>query len=407
MTKIIIVGGGASGLTAGIMAARKGAKVIVLEKDKTIGKKILVTGNGRCNYYNEDMDTKHYNSSNIELLPQIINQKNNKQVLDFFTSIGVVPRIKDGYYYPYSNQAISILNALLLENKKLGVTIVNHSIVDSIYKEKDKFIIKTQNSSYAADKLILASGTYSYYDFDTVNSYTLAQSLNHSIIKPLPALVQLRIDNPFTKKWTGVRVYSTIKLYQDDIFIKEEQGELMLTNYGISGICAMQLSGIIARGLDEGKKEYLVINFVPKLATNIKDMIAFLDNYDNLCSNRKVIEILDNILNYKLGNIIADDLKNIYYKDLTDKNKHDLATRLVEFKVEISATNSFKDSQVTSGGVPLNEINLQTMESLKTKDLYITGELLDVNGDCGGYNLGFAWTTGIIAGKNSAGDTND
>lgn len=406
MNSVIVVGGGASGLVSAIMAARKGAKVTILEKASSCGKKILATGNGKCNYYNEDMSIKHYNSEDISMLPKIINTKNKNIVLEFFNSIGVIARVKNGYYYPYSNQAISILNALLVEIKKLGINIINKVDIKKIEKTHNKFIIQSEEHKYIADKLILATGTYAYYDFNSVNSYDLVASLKHNIIKPLPALVQLKINDKITKKWAGVRIYSKISLYQNDFLIKEEEGELMLTNYGLSGICAMQFSSIIARGLELEKKEELVINFVPTLASDISSMITFLDNYSVICSDRTVSQILDNILNYKLGNIIADDLQNKYYNDLSKKNKIKLASRLVSFRVSITGTNSYKDAQVCSGGVPIREINLKTMESLKINNLYIVGELLDVDGECGGYNLGFAWTTGIIAGS-SAGDTND
>ena len=171
----------------------------------------------------------------------------------------------------------------------------------------------------------------------------------------------------------------------------------MLTNYGISGICAMQLSGIIAKSLDKGNTLELDINFVPDIASNNDDMLKFLDNY-NKNHNFRVKEIVDNLINYKLGNAINSRINDFYYKDLSEDNKLELASNLTSFKVLIVGTNTFREAQTCSGGISLKEINLKTMESLKVKNLYFTGEIIDINGECGGFNLGFAWLSGLIAG---------
>lgn len=405
MFDVIVIGGGASGLVSSIMASRNGASVCVLERNKSCGKKILVTGNGKCNYYNSDQNIRHYHSSNDNLLGNIINDKNNELVKDFFKSIGVIPRIKNGYYYPYSNQAISVLNTLLTEAKLNGVSIANNVFVLEIVKDNDRFIIKSNNGNYYAKKVIIAAGSYSFYKNMDINSYDIAKSLGHEIIKPLPALVQLVIEDKICKSWAGVRSDALIKLYQDGKFIREESGEVMLTSYGISGICAMQLSGFIARGIDNNRKEEVVINFVPGIAKDLASFINFLDDYSKELNNKNISYILDNILNYKLGNAILSKIKidgNRNYNNLSYDLKHLLAKSIVEFRVKISKTNSYEDSQVCSGGVSIMDINLESMESKKVKNLYFAGEILDVDGDCGGYNLTFAWISGILAGVNSS-----
>lgn len=402
MDKIIVVGGGASGLVAAISAARCGNDVVILEKNNSCGKKILVTGNGKCNYFNENLDSSHYDSYDKSLIKNIINIKNKQMVLDFFNSIGIIPNIKNDYYYPHSNQAITIINALLSELKNLGVQIINNTKVLKIEKKDNDFILETNNNKYKGTKVIIATGCYAYYNEDDVNSYNLIKKINHTIIKPLPALVQLKMDNNICKKWAGVRITSNIKLYENNKYIKEETGELMLTSYGISGICAMQLSGLIAKGLSQSKKEEIVINFIPDIATNKKELQSFLDKY-NKNHNYKVKEICDNLINYKLGNAINSRINELYYNNLTSKEKNELINNLINYKVNIIGTNSYKEAQTCSGGIPLNEINLKTMESLKIKNLYFTGEIIDINGDCGGYNLAFAWISGLLAG----GATND
>lgn len=405
MFDIIVIGGGASGLVSSIVAARNGARVCILERNKNCGKKLMVTGNGKCNYYNSDQDIKHYHSSNRNVLGRVINDKNNKLVMDFFKSIGVIPRVKNGYYYPYSNQAVSILNALLSEAKETGVDIINDTFVLDIIKDKDGFTIKSDNGYYYAKKVIVATGSYAFYKNMEINSYDLVKRLGHNIIKPLPALVQLMVDDRICKSWAGVRSEALIKLYQDGEFVREESGEVMLTFYGISGICAMQLSGVIARGIDNKRSEEVSINFVPGIARGVDDFVSFLDTYSKGLSNERVSYILDNILNYKLGNAILGKIKmdgKRDYSSLSQYDKYLLVSSIVEFRVKISSTKTYEDAQVCSGGVSIMDVNLESMESKKIKDLYLGGEILDVDGDCGGYNLTFAWISGILAGINSS-----
>lgn len=403
--KVIVVGGGASGLVSAIMAARGGACVTVLERNSSCGKKILVTGNGRCNYYNSDQDLSHYHSSNSELISGFINDKNCQMVLDFFDSLGVVPKIRNGYYYPFTNQAVSVLNSILNELDNLSVNVVCDVFVKEIVNEKNGFTIKTNGENYVCDRVIVAGGTYAYYKNMEINSYDMLEKLGHTIVRPLPALVQLKIDSSITKKWAGVRVDACLKLYEDGNYVKKEIGELMLTSYGISGICAMQLSGRIARGIDSNKKEEIVINFVRDIASNSEELVNYLNNLSCKLENRTVSNILDCILNYKLGNAIIRELSidgDMMFNQLSCEDRVRLADRIVNYKVKITGTNSFNEAQVCSGGVVLDLVNCLTMESSLIKGLYVVGELLDLDGDCGGYNLTIAWITGILAGMASS-----
>ena len=407
---VIVVGGGASGLVAAINARRRGANVVVLERNNVCGKKILVTGNGKCNYYNSDQKICHYHSGSSNNVDKIINDNNNNLLLDFLDSIGLVPYIKDGYYYPHSKQAVTVLNALLNECNILGVIIKNNCFVKDIIKLDNKFIIKADNGEYSADKVIISTGSYSYYKNMIINSYEIASRLGHKIIKPLPALVQLKSSDKIVKKWAGVRCNVIIKLYQDDSFIRQEEGEVTLTDYGISGICAMQLSSDVARMIDKGKKCYVYINFVYDIAMNSNKLLDFINNYNKQVKNRSVSYILDSLLNYKLVNAMLDKVgidKDSNWDDINDDKKDKLVRSLTSFKIKIDGTKSFEYSQTTSGGVNIDEVNLETMESLLVKNLYFTGEILDINGDCGGYNLTFAFTSGMVAGSSCGSDNND
>lgn len=401
--KVIVIGGGAAGLVAAICASNGKNDITILERNNICGKKILVTGNGKCNYWNADQDLTHYHSSNPEYLKQIITHDIQKKVLYLFASLGIVPKIKDGYYYPYSNQATSIQTSLILQSKLLNIKIETNVYANEVLNDNNKYIIKTNNGEYFADKVVLATGSKASFKNDyVVNSYELVKKMGHSLIKPLPSLVQLKGSGNYFKDWAGVKQDVKVSLLENNTIIKEEFGEIVLTDYGLSGICVMQLSGMVARGLDLGKKEKVIINFIPWLGNTENDFISWMDNRVKIVLKRNITELLDGILNYKLVNLLIKKSKlkpNMEWQNLDYNAKLILARNIMMFEQEIISTNSFDRAQVCSGGVPLSEINPQTMESLKHKGLYLVGELLDVNGDCGGYNLGFAWMSGFLAGQ--------
>lgn len=402
MSKVIIIGAGASGLVSAICAARNANKVLILERNDKCGKKLLLTGNGKCNYWNEDQDMKHYHSSEQEILKKIITSENVNKILPFFDSIGVIPKIKNGYYYPYTNQSITIKEALYKEALRLGVEFQFNVLVENLNYVNNQYLITTNRTTIKADKVIVATGSKAFPKTGSDgNFYKILKNLGHHIIEPLPALVQLIGEGNYFKNWCGIRVDAKVKLYENNQFIREEEGEIQLTDYGVSGICAMQLSREISRGLYHQKKESIMINFFPKF-DDIDNFLMWLEERNNKLKNRTTKELLDGFLNYKLTNLIMDKLKieDIVWHKLSNEKKKLIAINILSFKLNIISTNSFDKAQVATGGVSLLDINPKTMESLKVKNLYIIGELLDIDGDCGGYNLGTAWLTGMIAGEN-------
>ena len=406
MKKILIIGAGASGLISAIYAKKTGNEVTLIEKNEICGKKILATGNGRCNFWNEDQNLNHYRSSNYEKLEEVLNEKNQKEILSFFKKIGIEPKIKNGYYYPYSNQAISIQKALISEAEKQGVNIKTNSEVTDIIKKNEKFetIINEQNK-IISDIVILSVGSKAAPKTGSDGfGYKICKQFGHTINKPLPALVQLKAEESFLKDWAGIRADVSVKLYENGKEIAEEIGEIQLTNYGISGICVFNLSGRVAKGLDENKKECVRINFLDGLKIrNENQFINWMNSRNRILENRNLTEALEGVLNIKLVNILLK-LSNINpcekWDNLTESQKNKLAQNVVKFKLNITGTNSFDKAQVCTGGVPIEEIDLKTMQSKKEHGLFITGETLDVDGDCGGYNLEWAWITGMIAGSN-------
>lgn len=387
--KIIIIGSGASGLAAGISLLRCGYDVTILERNNISGKKLLLTGAGRCNFFNSDQNIVHYHSSDKDILAKIITSDNIHLVEDFITSLGIVPKVKDGYYYPFANQAYNMKELLERTYLDLGGKIKYNYLVEKIEKKNSLFLI---NDTISCDKLILATGSKAYKMTGSDGiGYQLAKKFNHHIVKVLPSLTSLITREKTNLK--GVRVDAKVTLYEDGVKVREELGQVQFTDYGLSGICIFNLSYYAVKGLNKNKKEVITIDLMPFM-----DKVNF--------KNKKVYDLLLGFLPNKMIDYILKTLdisKDVYYEDLSNDKKQELTKILKEMEFNITSYKEFDFSQVCSGGVSLREINPLTMESIFVKNLYIIGELLDVNGDCGGYNLTFAFLTGILT---SRGDSN-
>ncbi len=407
MERVVIIGGGASGIVAAIFASTSDNEVIVLDRNSSCLKKLLMTGNGKCNYLNERYSINNYHSENIELVDEIISDKNINLVKEFFDGLGIIPKIKNGYYYPFSGQATTIKNALLMEAEARGVKIVTDCLVSKIKKEESFYIVKTDKVDYKCDKLVIATGgcTYPKTGSDGMG-YEFLRELGYDLVKPLPALVQLESNFKYSKDWNGIRTDVELNLFEDGKFIAREEGEVQLTDYGISGICTFNLSHFITRSLDLGKKNVVKINFIPFIETLIT---LWMNEYSKKNSNKRIGELLEGFLNYKLVKVILKYNKidsNKYYHELSKEVKFNLCKSLRAFPVEITATKSFDSAQVCNGGLRLTDINKDTMELFDNKGLYVIGELLDINGNCGGYNLTACFISGMLAGR-SIGDNSD
>ena len=387
--KIIIIGSGASGLAAGISLLRCGYDVTILERNNISGKKLLLTGAGRCNFFNSDQNIVHYHSSDKDILEKIITSDNIHLVEDFITSLGIVPKVKDGYYYPFSNQAYNMKELLERTYLDLGGKIKYNYLVEKVEKKNNLFLI---NDNISCDKLILATGSKAYKMTGSDGiGYQLAKKFNHHIVKVLPSLTSLITREKINLK--GVRVDAKVTLYENGVKVREELGQVQFTDYGLSGICIFNLSYYAVKGLNKNKKEVITIDLMPFM-----DKVSF--------KNKKVYDLLLGFLPNKMIDYILKTLdisKDVYYEDLSNDKKQELTKILKEMEFNITSYKEFDFSQVCSGGVSLREINPLTMESIFVKNLYIIGELLDVNGDCGGYNLTFAFLSGILT---SRGDSN-
>ena len=309
MKKVVIIGAGASGLITAIYAKRNGNDVILIEKNEICGRKILATGNGRCNYWNKDQSLSHYRGSNLKNIEDILNAKNEEEILMFFRKIGIEPKIKNGYYYPFSNQAISIQKALILEAEKQKVKILTDSEVVDILKNEKKFtiVLKNQNK-IETDIVVLSTGSKAAPKTGSDGfGYKICKKFKHTVNKPLPALVQLVANEKYLKDWEGVRAEVSVKLYENEKEIGKEVGEIQLTNYGVSGICVFNLSGRVSKGLEASRKEKIEINFLDGLnIKNEKQFINWMESRNRNLKDRNMYEALEGILNYKLVKVLLN-----------------------------------------------------------------------------------------------------
>lgn len=389
--RAIVVGGGASGLISAINLASKGFEVTILERNNECGKKLLTTGSGKCNYFNQDMAVNHYISSNMEELNRFINEKNCLEALALIHSIGIVPNIKNGYYYPYSNTASSVRNMLLLKLKSLNVKIVTNCLVEEI-KKNGYFMIKTNLGMFSSDILVLATGSNAGIKEDNSYIYRYLKEVGHTIMPIKPALVPLESESKIVKNWAGIRTVAKVKLVSNGIVKKEFLGEAQLTKYGISGICVMNLSNYI----DSYEDNTLIINFLPFI--KMEDGYNYFVERSMIMPKLTIIEMLESLINYKLLYAILDYMNidpNKTWNDLTEEKKRELVQNILAFKLPIKDTLDIYYAQSKRGGVLLKEVS-DSCESKIIKNLYIVGELLDVTGECGGYNLGFAWISGLV-----------
>lgn len=397
MSKVVIIGGGAAGIMAAIKASEKDDVTLIEFNDKC-GKKILLTGNGKCNYWNDDLVIDNYFTDDKNMLEKILS--NHQEVLGYLYKLGLYPKIKNGYYYPYSSQASSVREIFTKELERRKINIVYNTKVLAINKTNNKFNIETNMEMYEADKVIVATGSKACSKTGSDGSgYNLAENFNHTINPVLPALVQLKSSNEFfLKDWNGVRQDARVSLFIDDNEVANEEGELQMTQDGISGICTFNISSLVSKALFDNKKVFVKINFVPFLNESFYD---FFERRSQEIPNQSIEELLESILNYKLIGVImkrAGLSHNGYWKSLTENEKKQLCKMVEAFEIKIIDTNSFDKGQVCTGGISLTEVD-ENMESSKCDGLFFAGEILDVDGKCGGFNLAFAFISGYLAGK--------
>lgn len=393
MSKVVVIGAGASGIIAALKASEKN-EVILLDGNDKCGKKILLTGNGKCNYWNQSIDLQNYQTDDPEKLKKILEKQ--KEVFSFLEKLGIYPRIKDGYYYPYSNQSSSIQTILNKALEKAKIVVKYHFKVSNILKKENQFVIESDEEEIVADKVIIATGSKAFSKTGSDGSgYQLVQKLGHHINHVLPSLVPL--VGKEVPKWEGNRIEANVQLYVNDQKIKEEHGELQLTDYGVSGICIFNLSGVVSKNLYLKNKVLLKINFFKE----VDNLFSFLEERSKMLKNATIEEILESLISYKLLLILLQKVKinkDKNWFELSKVEKQNLVSVIQSYPLQIIDTLSFDRAQVCTGGVPLKEVGAN-LESNLVSNLYIVGEMLDVDGICGGFNLASSFITGYIAGS--------
>lgn len=388
---IIIIGAGPSGMMCAIKAKNEDNNVTIIEKNDKAGKKLLLTGSGRCNYANEVVNETYYFTENRNLVTNIINSKEINLMHAAIESIGIFPDIINGYYYPYSHNSASVNNLLFEKCKSLGINFIFNEEVNDIKKNSTGFKI---NNKYECEKLVIACGGKSYAKTGSDGSlYPNLENLGIKFTKMYPCLTQIKTD--IIKELSGVRLNAKVSLFDNDKLISCETGELQFIDYGVSGICVFNLSGYV-----KGNSNLTIkINFLPFT----DDADEFIEERMKLLENINLINAFESIINYKVLKYIFKKTgisETARYKNLTENEKKLFKEYLTSFTLKVYGTNDYDKAQVTMGGVPLTDINISTMESNNVKNLYLIGEILDLTGKCGGYNLMQCFITGLIAGRN-------
>lgn len=396
---VIVIGAGASGMMAAIIAARADKKVLILEKLDKAGKKLLATGNGKCNFTNKTMNTSCFHGE-VTFIDQILEKYSVQDCLDFFYSIGIYPKEKNDYYYPNSEQAASVVTALVHELHRLKAAISYETEITSVVSKSAGISIATNKGQFEAKRLVIATGLLAAPKLGSDGSlFEVIKSLGHRFQPILPALCGYYCKGIDFKKVAGVRAHGTVTAYIDDKRVAEDTGEIQFTDYGLSGIPVFQISRFLSMGLYQKSNVQIGVNLLPHF-----DKVQLLNELNfrkKLYVEETLGAFLNGLIHQKLSDMIIDKLhldKNIFVGSLSDKDIDKLATGLLEFKVTVTKYRDFEFAQVCTGGIPVSDIDKDTLESKLAKNIHFAGEILDVDGICGGYNLHFAWATGYIAG---------
>ena len=399
---LIIVGGGASGLIAAITAKDFGIDVAIVESTDRIGKKILTTGNGRCNISNNCIKPPftNYHSSNTNFQFIALDKFSLEDTKNFFLSLGLpIVALPTGKLYPQSLQASSVVDILKMAMEDRNIPLYTNCKIKDIHSGK-KFKLSTTNEEhklFTANKIVLACGGKTAPKTGSDGSgYNIAKNLGHSITPLVPGIVQLKLEYHSLKALSGVKFDGYATLLVDDEIVKKDFGEILFTDYGISGPPILQISALASQSTSNKKKTEVVVDLLPSYSK--EDLEDFLECHFALLSHRPIINALVGVINKKIIPILLKEcgITNLQMPcyELSWKEKMKLVNTLKSWKFTCTGTNDFNQAQVTFGGVNTKDINYETLESKLVPNLYFCGEILDVHGDCGGFNLQWAWSSG-------------
>lgn len=393
---LIIIGGGASGIMAAITASQYSEKVLIIEKNNRIGKKVLVTGNGRCNYTNTLLKSTDFN--NPSFVEQTLNQFSVEDTIAFFETLGIEPKFEDeGKTYPLSEQSSSFLDVFLYELKLRNISVELNQEIISINKKNEVFkLTSNDNSVYMSKKLILSTGGKSMpLTGSNGSGFELAKTLGHHITEVFPALVKLRIESPYLKQLSGVKISTQIDLIVNDKVIQTENGDILFANYGISGPTVLELSRKANDNLIKGSTVGVRIALIQSLPKS-----KIVERFE-IFKYREIDQSLVGLVNKRFINVLIKqagiEKNNSIISDIPKSKLFKLIDLLYDWRLKVVGSLGFDDSQVTAGGIDITQIDDLTLESKLCKGLFFCGEVLDVDGRCGGFNLQWAWSSGHVA----------
>ncbi|AYJ79201.1 aminoacetone oxidase family FAD-binding enzyme [Aliarcobacter cryaerophilus ATCC 43158] len=403
--KIAIIGGGAAGIMASITAKRlnKNIEIDIFDANKSIGKKILASGNGRCNISNTTITSKNYLGENPTFVDFALKEFDFKTFEKFCKTIGLLLDIKEsGKVYPLSNEAKSVTNLFSIALDELNVNILYEQIVQKVEKQNDKFVIYANDKEFKSyDKVLISSGLAAAPQLNSTEiGLQIASSFGHSFNPTYPSLVGLQTKDTYKGKLQGVKKECSVSLYINGNFEQDIFGDVLFTAYGVSGFAILDISQRAVLALSKFYDVELRINFFPKTAVN--DLANQIQTLFKNLPNQKAVDILTGLVSNKIAPILLEICKidlNTKAHEINTKQIKSLAHQLNSWRLKVIDTQGFSHAEASGGGIRTLEIDNKTYESKIVKNLFFAGEVLDIVGNRGGYNLHFAWASGYLAGK--------
>ena len=397
MTDVIVIGGGASGMMAALTAAENGRSVVLLERQSRVGRKLLATGNGRCNLTNYHVSPDHYHGEDSSFCAHALRAFDVGATLQYFASLGLLTVSEDsGRVYPMSNMAGSVLDVLRYALERPGIRVCTGQAVTAVKHAAEDFTVRTETEVFAARKVILAAGGAAGSKVGGVmDGYRLAKMLGHHRTVLYPSLVQLRTDPTYPRALKGVKAECSIAILRGGERVAENRGEVLFTEYGVSGPAIFDISRAVSTG---GEGLVCTLDFFPDWEP--RDVLDWLRLRREAMGTHEASTLLVGSCHTRLGQMLckAAGFTTQRAADLTDSDLERIARQVKRFALPITGTCGFDQAQVTAGGLRTEEFDPETLESRVVPGLYACGEVLDVDGDCGGFNLQWAWSSGHLAG---------
>ncbi len=397
-SELIVIGGGASGMMAAITAAERGVKTLLIEGEERLGKKIKQSGNGRCNFTNLGISLERYHGSDPGFSNFALSHFKNTDTIDFFRKLGVLTRTENERVYPLSNSSGSILDALRYALDERGVEVVAPERIKSAEKDGKNFMLKgASGESYMSEYLIVATGGLAGLKSGAESSYELLENFGHKRTKLYPSICKIAIDSRLPRALKGVKAEVALKLLCGEKILSQKEGELLFWESGISGPVSFDIS----RAVSEFGLSNLTVSIDFFSDFSHTELLEFFKERIAYMPNLETGELFTGSLQNRLGRMLIKEqgINALKLSDISDKELKEIIAFAKDYRAEVLRLDSLSNAQVTAGGAETDAFNPETMESRLIKNLFACGEVLDIDGDCGGFNLQWAWSSGRLAGK--------